>query len=75
MKGSSGLFNVLLYCTLFGLIWRGGPVEQKESGPRCMVIAAERVKVGGKGRNGEFLMKPWKKVNREAAGEDGGLGP
>lgn len=46
MKGSSELLMcaVLLYCRMFRLIWRDWAVRQKASGPRCMVIVAERVK-------------------------------
>lgn len=55
---------------MFRLIWREtGAVEQKASGPRCTVIAAERVEAGGKCTPGNLKMKPLKKVKGVERGE------
>lgn len=50
MKGRSELLTcaMLLYCRMFRLIWSDFAVRQKVSGPRCVVIVAERVEAGGR---------------------------
>lgn len=68
MKGSCELLMcaVLLYCRMLRPIHRDRAVRQKARGPRCMVIAAERMEAAAKCTPGEYKMKPPKKVKGEA---------